>query len=116
MELDGLTDVTVDEQKDKLQNLSKEELEELREQEERQTAIDNIDKELSKRRTQEDEEQAEPQTEVVDEEQEHPQTETNTSEPVEEDGERSVLEAKVDYLIEKCKTTSHKDFEDYYED
>jgi len=29
------------------------------------------------------------------------------------EGSRSELERKVDYLIEKCKTTSHEGFKDY---
>jgi len=105
MELDELLDLTVAEQKDELENLSKTELEELREKESRQTAIDNIDGELSSR-----------QEDSRTEKDEHPQTvPTDTTDIGKESNERSKseLERKVDYLIEKCKTTSMEGFENY---
>ena len=93
MELPDLTDLTVDEQKNELENLGKQKLKELREREERQTAIDNIDRELSSRQKSD-----------------RPK---DSKDPREHEGLQSELERKVDYLIEKCKTTSMEGFEDY---
>jgi len=100
MELPDLTDLTVNEQEDELENLSKTELKELREAEERQTAIDNIDNELSSREktTTEDHDAVMGEEPVPD----------GKDEPA-----KSELERKVDYLIEKCKTTSMEGFENY---
>lgn len=110
---DDLPDLTVDEQEDELQNLSKTELKELREDEERQTAIDNIDSELSSRQAQEDEMSNDPEQDVVEDDQEPVEQEETKPEDTEKADNRSELERKVDYLIERCKTTSHQGFEEY---
>ena len=91
-----LTEMTVDEQENQLKDLNLEELKELRGREERNTAMDNIDREISNR-------------------QEDSRTEKTVSNSVNQDqeSEKSELERKVDYLIEKCKTTSHEGFKDY---
>jgi len=105
MELDELLDLTVNKQEDELENLSKKELKELREKESRQTAIDNIDGELSSR-----------QEDSRTEKDEHPQTVPTDTTDIGEGNDgpsKSELERKVDYLIEKCKTTSIEGFENY---
>lgn len=104
MELPDLTDLTVNEQKDELENLSKKQLKELREEEERQTAIDNIDSELSNR----DDEVVE-EAEVVDES----VPDEAATEHVSDTRRVEKLEAKVDYIIERCKTISEEGFENY---
>jgi len=104
MELPDLTDLTVDEQKNELENLGKQKLKELREREERQTAIDNIDRELSSR-------QKSDRPKDSKDPREHEGSGPMVDESVE--GSRSELERKVDYLIEECKTTSHEGFKDY---
>lgn len=115
MELDELLDLTVDEQKDELENLSKKKLEKLREAEERQTAIDNIDSELSNRP--EITEKAEPEPEE-DNKSEIEEDFDETSNRVDGDIEKQEVDVeqlarKVDYLIEKCKSTSEEAFENY---
>jgi len=113
MEIPDLTDLTVDEQKDELENLGKQKLEELRGKETRQTAIDNIDREISNR--QEDSRDEDWSETVSDTDEEI------TKEDVEEAAKNSKsvterqneLDRKVDYLIEKCKTTSMEGFKDY---
>ena len=76
------TDLTVDEQNNELENLSRNELEELRNRETRQTAIDNIDNELEKRREQEQEQESEEPQEPEEPEQPEPEPE---EEPVQEE-------------------------------
>jgi len=102
-----LTDLTVDDQKDELQNLNKKQLKQLKEDETRNTALDNIKREIRKRNRQEKEDPAD----IGDTEQtkKAPQkiSEDDVIEKVAE------LEKKVDYLIEKCKTTSQEGFENY---
>lgn len=127
METDELTDLTVQEQEDELQDLPTEKLQNLREQETRRTALDNIDNELSQRQPEQEETEQETSEEPVeedsdqqDEEEDDPRAESEQPEPAQDRGETVMendrleeLEAKVDYLIENCKTTSHQGFENY---
>jgi hypothetical protein len=113
-DLQDLTSLNVDEQKNKLENLSKEELKELREKEERQTAIDNIDRELSGRgHDQVQEKDDESEQDSVERDAPMPQTAEDNMEDSKKADERSELERKVDYLIENCKTTSKEGFQEY---
>jgi len=112
-----LTDLTVDDQKDELQNLSKKQLEQLKEDETRNTALDNIKREIRKRNRQKKEEDNSDeisegnteQTKKAPKKIKAPQT-INQDDIIEKVAE---LEQKVDYLIEKCKTTSEQGFENY---
>lgn len=92
-----LTDLTVDEQKDELENLSKKELQVLKEEETRNTALDNIERELAKY----DRDESQTQSIQVKEKA------SRYNERIEE------LEKKVEYLIDRCKTTSKEAFENY---
>lgn len=111
MNAEELTSLTVDEQKEELENLETHELEELKTQEKRRTAVGNIESELSNREPEQEEtSEPEPSESTLDKPENQ---EEDTSD--EEIDERSEIEAKVDYLIEKCKTTSKQGFKDYYE-
>ena len=105
---DDLLDMSVDDQKDQLENLEEDQLKELRDREERSTAIDNIDRELSKSRK----ERGDPMPSQTDD---HPQVQDQDvdGDAEKDDSRIEELEAKVDYLIQGCKTTSEEGFENY---
>jgi len=96
---DELLDMSVADQKDKLENLEMSQLQELKQKEERSTALDNIERELGNRKT-EDTKQESTGDSIGD-----VSIETK-DERLEE------LEDKVDYLIKNCKTTSYEEYND----
>lgn len=102
MKQEELLELNVDEQKQELENLELDELKDLREAEERNTAIDNIDLELGDRKT--DTSNVEPDENVED---------VEASNDEDDRSELEELKAKVDYLLEKGKTVSREGFEDY---
>lgn len=105
---DDLLDMSVDDQKDELENLEVNQLQELEEQEERSTALDNIERELGNRKKEDQLEQtAEEVMEDAKEESYDKKDDDSNSDRIME------LEAKVDYIISKCKTTSEEGFENY---
>jgi len=107
----SLTHLTVDDQKDELQNLSKKQLEQLKEDETRNTALDNIKREIRKRNRQKKEENNSDEMSDGNTEQRKKAPQTINEDDI--IGKVAELEQKVDYLIEKCKTTSEQGFENY---
>jgi len=99
---DDLLDMSVDDQKDELENLEVNQLQELKEEEKRSTALDNIDRELGNRKTNETIEEKASSNEVIGD----VKVETK-------DDRLDKLEKKVDYIISRCKTTSEEGFENY---
>jgi len=108
-----LTELTVDEQENQLEDLDLEELKDLRGREERNTAMNNIDREISNRQKDSRDEDWSETVSDTDEEitKEDVEEAAKNSKSVTE--RRNELERKVDYLIEECKTTSHEGFKDY---
>lgn len=112
MELDELQDLTVDEQKEELENLSREQLKDLREAETRNTALDNIDRELAKY---DREEVQSSSVDLEEDEDDSSEAEELAQEKFTEEEIQEIKE-KVDYIIERCKTTSQEGYENYTED